>query len=157
MELLWILHSEWLCRCWYICDTFLTWWLRASISCFFLFSHKTCRSFQPLSKRSSCSLSDCCCKSVSSCTHLGPSSISLRKSGSCASTSSWRKEKIVTICVWEMKEWREERMGRLAHEHRCHLEGKIIFEKTFTMCVWKTKEWKNVKDSRIKQRWNTKE
>ena len=68
---------------------FFTWWFKAWISIFFLFSHRMCTSFQPVSRLSSCSLSDCCWRSDSSWIHLGPLSISCLKSGSRLSISSY--------------------------------------------------------------------
>ena len=65
-----------------------TWWFKAWMSIFFLFSHSMCTSFHPVSKLSSCSLSDCCCRSDSSWIHLGPLSINCLKSGSRLSISS---------------------------------------------------------------------
>ena len=67
-----------------------TWWFKAWISIFFLFSHKICTSFHPVSKLSSCSFNDCCWRSHSSWIHLGPLAISCLKSGSRLSISSLR-------------------------------------------------------------------
>ena len=67
-----------------------TWWFKAWISIFFLFSHKICTSFHPVSKLSSCSFNDCCWRSDSSWIHLGPLAISCLKSGSRLSISSLR-------------------------------------------------------------------
>lgn len=67
-----------------------TWWFKAWISIFFLFCHKICTSFHPVSKLSSCSFSDCCWRSHSSWIHLGPLAISCLKSGSRLSISSLR-------------------------------------------------------------------
>ena len=67
-----------------------TWWFKAWISIFFLFSHKICTSFHPVSKLSSCSFNDCCWRSDSSWIHLGPLAMSCLKSGSRLSISSLR-------------------------------------------------------------------